>query len=232
MECPGCTSVQMVTEHYEGNYGRQIEIDVCHACNGIWFDGRESLLLTPGSTLKLFQSMHARLQQARAAQMPGPRCPRCSGPLQEQADQVKAARFTYLQCPTHGRFITFFQWLREKGLVREPSPVELEELRARVKMVNCSNCGAPVALDQTSTCRHCAAPVSILSSESIDATLKEIHAREIDRSTLKPEKLLEAMMVRRQIERSDERDRPDGWSGDLVILGVRSLLGVLGKLLR
>lgn len=234
MECPGCQAAQMVTERYEGNYGRPLDIDVCHACNGLWFDGRESLLLSPGATLKLFESMHARQPQARAPQAPGNRCPRCAGPLQAQADQVKTARFTYLSCPTHGRFITFFQWLREKGLVRAPSPVELAELRARVKMVDCSNCGAPISLQDTSTCPHCAAPVSILSSETIDVTLKEIHAREMDRTTLKPEKLLEAMMVKQQVEREYRRDLPgnDGWGGDLVGVGVRVVLDVLGALIR
>lgn len=236
MNCPGCGTTEMKLEKYEGHYGRPLEIDVCHACNGLWFDGRESLLLSPGATLKLFQSMHARHQQARAAQQAGGRCPRCAGPLKELTDQVKTARFTYLQCLPHGRFITFFQWLREKGLVRAPSPVELAELKARVKMVNCSNCGAPISLGETTICKHCAAPVSILSSETIDVALKEIHAKEIDRTTLKPEKLLEAMMVKQKVERELGDDpwgyRRQGWGGDLVSVGVRVVLDALGALIR
>lgn len=236
MQCPGCQSSEVVVERYEGNYGRHLEVDVCHACNGLWFDGRESLLLTPGSTLKLFESMHSRHQQARAPQAPDGRCPRCAGPLKETSDLVKTARFTYRCCPPHGRFITFFQWLREKGLVREPSGTELAELRARVKMVNCSSCGAPIALGERSACEHCWAPVSILSSETIDLTLKQIHARELDRGTLKPEKLLEAMMVKGRVEQALAHElgppRGIGWRGDLVDVGLGLVLDALGSFIK
>jgi Zn-finger nucleic acid-binding protein len=46
MNCPGCGTAEMVEEQYAGNYGVQLTIDVCHFCNGIWFDGRESLQLS------------------------------------------------------------------------------------------------------------------------------------------------------------------------------------------
>jgi len=218
MKCPGCRSTPMATERYEGHYGRALELDVCHACNGLWFDGHESLLLTPGATLKLFSSLYGRQEQARAAQVPGARCPRCGGPLEEITDQVKNTRFSYQRCVAHGRFTTLFQWMRERGLVRAPSAPELAELKARIKLVDCSNCGAPIALDETTTCRHCAAPVTILSSEGIEATLKEIHTKEIDRSTLKPEKLIELIALKSKLERSAQ--------------GVRVVLTVLKGLFR
>ncbi len=231
----------MAAETYEGNYGRRLEIDVCHACNGLWFDGRESMMLTPGSVLKLFSSMHERHTAARASLVEQPRCPRCAGPLKEQTDLMKSARFSYHACPQHGRYTTFFQWMREKGMVRAPSPVELKELRARVQMVNCSNCGAPIPLNETTHCKHCAAPVSILSPESIDATLKELHAKEVDRTTVKPELLFDAMVAGAKVDREMNAFEASvnpygrrfggstGWQGDLLLSGVSGLLSLIRR---
>ncbi len=220
---------------YEGTYGRAVTIDVCHACNGLWFDGRESLLLTPGSVIKLFRSMHERHTAARAPQVPASRCPRCAGPLQETSDLSNGTRFTYLACPTDGRFITFFQWLREKGLVRQPTPVELAELTARVKQVSCSSCGAPIELATGTSCTHCAAPVSILSEAKLTETLAQLEAKEAQREVLKPVKLAEAMMLKYQIEQvyrhEEERNRRHGlrlgWGNDLLAVGLGSLVRAL-----
>jgi Zn-finger nucleic acid-binding protein len=135
MNGPGCSLDDLVTETYAGNYGSKVEIDVCHHCNGIWFDGRESLQLSPGSTIQLFKSMHDRQAKVRSELHHAMPCPRCQTSLQKTQDQVRATKFTYFRCPTHGRFITFFEWLREKSLVRAPNPRELEALKARVKQL-------------------------------------------------------------------------------------------------
>lgn len=225
----------MAVEQYEGTYGRTVTIDVCHACNGLWFDGRESLLLSPGSVIRLFRSMHERHGTARAPQVPTSRCPRCAGPLKETSDLANFTRFTYLGCPTDGRFITFFQWLREKGLVRQPSPEELKELKARVKQVTCSSCGAPIELAAGTVCTHCAAPVSILSEVKLTETLAQLDAKEAERQQLKPLKVAEAMMLKHQLEqvyrRTEEasrwRGRALGWGGDLVDVGLGTLLRAL-----
>ncbi len=216
----------MAAERYEGTYGRSLEIDVCHACNGLWFDGRESVLLTPGSTIRLFQSMYERAAAARATLVAAPGCPRCPERLVERSDQVKATRFSFLQCAQHGRFITFFQWLREKNLVRSLSPVELLELKSRVKFVDCGNCGAPVSLETTSMCPHCQAPLSILAPDSIAETLKEMQEKELARTSVKPELLFEAMTVSARLDRSLPT-RP--WAGDLIMAGLRGLFGVLTR---
>ena len=54
MNCPGC-SAAMSTLALEGHVGAAIDIDICAACQVFWFDRRESLQLSPGSTLKLFE---------------------------------------------------------------------------------------------------------------------------------------------------------------------------------
>src|SRR5688572_33471784 len=45
----------MVELTLEAHHGRQIVIDLCHPCQSFWFDTRESVSLTPGSTLSLFR---------------------------------------------------------------------------------------------------------------------------------------------------------------------------------
>ena len=43
-------------EHtFDGTLTRAVVIDVCAPCQAFWFDGRESLLLSPGATLTLFR---------------------------------------------------------------------------------------------------------------------------------------------------------------------------------
>jgi Zn-finger nucleic acid-binding protein len=200
MNCPGCDLPDMRQETFAGNYGSTLQIDVCHHCNGIWFDGRESLQLAPGSTLQLFKSMHERHASARAPLLEAKACPRCKEALSETTDLVRNTRFSYFRCATHGRFITFFQWLREKSLVRAPNPKELDELKARVKVVNCSNCGAPISLEKEKACNHCAAPVSILATENIEKALQNLSTKELDRNTFKPERLAEAMMIKQRME--------------------------------
>src|SRR4051812_31646698 len=97
MDCPGCTH-PMNAERFDAIYGGPLEIDVCQHCNGLWFDGRESLQLSPGSTLKLFGAMYGRKEQARQPLVPDKRCPRCSDALVETFDMQRGTRFTYYRC--------------------------------------------------------------------------------------------------------------------------------------
>src|SRR6185503_14006306 len=53
-------------------------------------------------------------------------------------------------------------FLREKNFIRPLSPQQIEELKQKVQMVNCSNCGAPIDLMSASTCSHCGSPISIM----------------------------------------------------------------------
>jgi Zn-finger nucleic acid-binding protein len=38
----------MQEQTLEGRLGRTVTIDLCHQCQGFWFDAHESLNLTPG----------------------------------------------------------------------------------------------------------------------------------------------------------------------------------------
>ncbi len=244
MECPGCT-LEMDEHTFPANYGGEVEIDVCSHCNGIWFDGRESLQLSPGATLNLFGILYSRNDSAKAELVPTKSCPRCDADLAETHDMQRTTRFTYFRCAQHGRYITFFQFLREKNLVRAPNPKELAQLRDRVKTVKCSNCGGPIELALGTECAFCSAPVSILSEESITNTLAQLQQREEKRTTVAPD--LAARIVQAKLQAVNAyRGQGTALSGyrfanplssstngtDLVAFGagvlVKALFGLLG----
>ena len=84
MDCPACHAA-MVTETFEAHYGRGVAVDLCPACRGIWFDGLESLQLTPGATLQLFGRFAAGT--AGASPSEAARCPRCRKPRPPQLNE-------------------------------------------------------------------------------------------------------------------------------------------------
>ncbi len=209
MECPGCRG-PMDEQRFDGNYGKTVVLDICHACNGFWFDRQESLLLTPGSTLRLFRIIHERQAERRNQPAEAMSCPRCRTRLAETHDMVRATRFGYWRCPRgDGRFTTFYQFLREKHFIRTLDPEQLKELRKHVRTVNCSNCGAAVDLEKTTACSYCRAPLAILDPKQIEATVRELQQWEEKRTTIDPtvqaqvllEKLkVDALFMPRELE--------------------------------
>ena len=57
---------------------------------------------------------------------------------------------------------TFAQFLREKNFVKPLTAKQMTALRQMIRMVNCSNCGAPIDLATHTTCGHCRSPLSML----------------------------------------------------------------------
>jgi Zn-finger nucleic acid-binding protein/endogenous inhibitor of DNA gyrase (YacG/DUF329 family) len=151
----------------EGRQGTKVEIDLCAGCRGFWFDKFESLRLSPGATLKLFTLM------AEPGSAGGPlpqtmRCPRCSARLAVTHDMQNTTRFQYWQCPqSHGHFITFLDFLREKDFIRPLTAQQIAELRQNVQTVNCSNCGGPIDLAKGSVCPHCGSALSMLDMKQM-----------------------------------------------------------------
>lgn len=153
--------------------GGQIALDVCGPCQGIWFDSRESLQLAPSGVVELFRLIHAQAPEVRRALAASCYCPRCGGRLERSADRVKGGPFNYLRCNEHGRFISFGQFLIEKGFVKEIPAAELKKLEPRVAMLRCSSCGAPVDIRKDSVCSHCHAPIVVLDAAAVDRALAE-----------------------------------------------------------
>jgi hypothetical protein len=150
---------------FDGHLGLPVAIDICRACQVLWFDPREDLRLAPASTLKVFQII-AKQAQASVATAPAaaPACPRCGLRLLQTHDQQHATKFEYLRCARgHGRLITFVNFLLEKDFIRPLSPEQIDELRQRkIQVISCSKCGAPVDLTHGPTCAHCGASLSML----------------------------------------------------------------------
>src|SRR5262245_8232075 len=158
MTCPNC-SAAMTQMTLEGHLSPPVEIDLCTACQAFWFDKYESLKLAPGSTLKLIKLIgeHSAPKPSFSTKL---QCPRCASDLKLTHDMQRSTRFTYWRCDNaHGRFIGFFDFLREKNFIRPLSAQEIDDLRKEVQTINCSNCGAPIDLASGSSCSHCGSPV-------------------------------------------------------------------------
>lgn len=198
--CPSCRA-RLDRREVDGLYGRRIAIDVCGACQGIWFDAGESLQLSPGGTLALFRIVHehrAAVRHPLAARLV---CPRCGARLKATQDRQRSTRFEYHACPEgHGRFITFYHFLRARHFVRALTPGEVADLRRRVRQVACASCGAPVDLERHSACSYCRAPIAMLDPDQVERTLRELAGAEAQRRRVDPALPLKLMMARAETE--------------------------------
>lgn len=182
-QCPSCRGG--MTEHSaERLYGRSITIDICKGCEGIWFDGQELLQLAPAATLALLSAL---VQDDEAGARPPLAsilgCPRCGTRLAETHDRQRNTPFTYFRCPQgHGKFLTFFQFLRAKNFVRPLDEREIEGLRKGLRQVNCANCGAPVNIEREAICAFCRTPLAILDAEQVRKAIDDLR-----RAAEKPE---------------------------------------------
>jgi hypothetical protein len=199
MNCPNCTSV-MAVHTLDDHLGRPVEIDACDACQAFWFDNSESPRLTPAATLTLFSVIAAALPRRSGSIGRVLKCPGCGSRLLETQDMQRNTRFSYSRCPHgHGRFTTFFNFLREKDFIRPLSAEQLDELRRNVQTVNCSNCGAAVSLARGSSCGHCGSPLSILDMRQTERVVEQLRKASEPRA-VDPALGLELARVRRQVE--------------------------------
>jgi hypothetical protein len=216
----------------DGHVGRPVTIDVCLPCQSFWFDAHESLALSPGGTLALFRLIGEHTGRRSFSNADLAKCPRCKARLRLTQDMQRTTRFSYLRCShDHGRLTTFFDFLREKDFVRPLTPEQLQELRANVQSVNCSNCGAPVDVAHLSACAHCGSPLSMLDlnqAEKLVAQLQKADARE--RQPIDPALPLELLRARRQVEATFPHDRGTEWSAtDLVGAGIQAVAAWLKR---
>lgn len=235
IHCPGCAS-PMAAHVLDAHMGGSVTVDVCLACQAFWFDGYESLQLTPGSTLRLFRVIGDETSRQRTPLPPVTACPRCTMRLVPATDMQRNTRFRYGRCPRgHGRFITFFDFLREKHFVRTLSAQQVAELRAQVQTVNCSNCGAPIDLSAGSSCGHCGSPLSMLDLAHAEALIAQLREAAPSAVSVSPTLPLDLLMARRDAERAFAQDeRGVSWLRDAVDAGtvaasLRALARWLGR---
>ena len=158
----------------ERTIGGPLTLDLCHYCDGIWFDAGEQFRLMPDSTLRLIKEVQAHRQEHRPDAGTRFLCPRCQEPLAETYDLCRDTRFRFYRCANHhGVFFRFVDFLRSQGLLQGLSEAEVEALKSRAQTLQCRNCGAPVAVDAR-TCPHCGTPVSWLDQDYLARALRQL----------------------------------------------------------
>jgi hypothetical protein len=179
--CPSCGDV-MERREFESRHGAPEAIDLCCPCRSIWFDQSESTQLAPRGVIELFGLIFKRQGEWRRPLASRLACPRCREALVFTHDLGKNGRFTYYRCEGgDGRLTPFTEFLREKQFVRVLAPAELVRVRAEVKQISCSGCGAAVDLARESVCSFCGAPIAILDAGAVEKALRQWTAEAVER---------------------------------------------------
>jgi hypothetical protein len=202
-------------------------IDLCQGCHAMWLDAHESVQLTPGAIVSLFREVSGAGAPTRRALPAAMQCPRCRASLAETRDLRHSTRFSYWRCTKgHGRFTPFVQFLREKDFIRPLSSAELERLKAHVRTIRCSGCGAAVDLARDMVCSFCRAPVEALDPAAVAQTLESLGEAEAKRTTIDVDALADAVIAshrRPPAQRDFATIDPD----DLIAAGVAIVVAAL-----
>jgi len=188
----------MTKHRLERLHHGEVVLDLCFHCQGIWFDEFESAQITPGGIIDFFKLLHEHQDDQRTPLRDPLKCPRCNERLLHGLDVAKhGGKFNYHRClQKHGRFTTFAQFMIEKGFVRQLNPAEIDELSARVGIIRCMGCGAPVDIRKDHACSHCRAPITILDSGAVEQALSRYQHAEVCRTTRDVELLGDAIVMR------------------------------------
>lgn len=158
----------MQAHRFASNLGHALDLDICFACQGLWFDRHENLKLTPQSVVELFRLMHEHRVDQHQPLGDSMACPRCVRPLEKGFDLVRSGRYMVYRCPRqHGRFSTFSSFMVEKGFVRHMTRPEIEDLAQRVGAIYCTSCGAPVDIRKDHACPYCRAAFSLIDPQAV-----------------------------------------------------------------
>ena len=203
----------MAAYRVAGHNGVEIELDLCHACHGIWFDGNENLRMSPQGVIDLFGDLHQHRDDPHTPLAQTMHCPRCRRTLAQGVDVVKSGRYFTHRCPErHGRFTTFSSFMIEKGFVRQLTRPEIDDLAERVKVIECTSCGAPVDLRKEHACLYCRAALSLLDPQAVEKALsnlgrKQERAEEGPRATNLADALVSIERDRARQQREEQKER-------------------------
>src|SRR5436190_22516172 len=124
LSCGNCRAPMRRTA-LAGHYGAVVELDLCDACDLVWFDGTETARLSGAGLLALIGDMARAVELPYQPLGPSTRCPRCSGKLTIVHNQSRWGRSVQLQCVArHGAYQSFAEFLEEKGLLRPMSRLD------------------------------------------------------------------------------------------------------------
>jgi hypothetical protein len=172
-----------------------VNASFCFACQLAWFDNHDCAQLSPGGVLAVFKALNEHRAEARNPLPELLDCPRCASRLELTQDLQHTTRFSYYRCPFgHGRLSPFLQFLREKNFIRPISGPELAALKAKVRTIQCSNCGAPVDLEHATACGYCHTPISILDPDAVTKAIAALGEAQAKRSSVDVNVLADALL--------------------------------------
>jgi Zn-finger nucleic acid-binding protein len=231
--CPSCrqpTEIRRFAAHATG----MVEIDLCFACQGLWFDPQENTRLAPAGVLQLFELLHQHQSTQRHPVAQRLQCPRCPQPLTAGYDVAKGGRYVTYRCGArHGRFSTFGSFMVEKGFVRHLSELEIKALALRVGTINCTSCGGAVDIRKDHACPYCRSALALLDPDAVGKAL-ERHAKAAARPVGSPDELADALVAlerersREARERQRERFTETNERFDLLRVGIELVWSLLG----
>jgi hypothetical protein len=225
--CPNCRNATASRTLPAIAPARPVVVEICAACNLLWFDNAGSIRLAPQAVIELFKAIGETAGAARTPLASTFRCPQCSRPLLFTHDLQRTTRFTYWRCPRdNGQLISFHQFLREKNFIRTPSPSELAKLRATVGALACSQCGAPVNLATDSACPHCGTPIALVDPDGVAKALAELASSSAQGAPADP-RAMRAILAEAEanalMERERSRDDETTAGHDLVAIGIAAI---------
>jgi Zn-finger nucleic acid-binding protein len=163
----------MEAHRFAAHGGASVDLDICFACQGLWFDAGENLRLAPAAVLALFELLHRHRRDAHHPLQDPLRCAHCKRTLAHGFDQVRSGRYVTYRCTQgHGRFASFSSFMIEKGFVRQMTRPEIDDLARRVSAIYCTGCGAPVDIRRDHACPHCRAAFSLLDPAAVEQALQ------------------------------------------------------------
>ena len=187
--------------------GGSVEIDLCFACRGIWFDPQENLKLAPKAVVHLFGLLHEHRHDEVHPLAIKLACPRCSRPLTQGFDVVRSGRYITYRCSQrHGRFSTFSSFMIEKGFVRQLTNPEIDDMALRVAVIHCTSCGAPVDIRKEHACSHCRSALSLLDPTAVERALQGYAKAAKDPGGIKLPDFADALMMLERDRLQAERD--------------------------
>lgn len=226
----------MEAHRFTSNQGHALELDICFACQGLWFDRHENLKLSPQSVVELFRLLHEHRTDQHQPLAESMACPRCNTSLAKGFDMVRSGRYMIYRCGRqHGRFSSFSSFMVEKGFVRQLNRAEIAALAEKVKTIHCNNCGATVDLRQDHACPFCRSAFSLLDPQAVEKALARYGSRAAQPpADVAAEVILASERIQRENRKAQQERRREDWisEGELWSAGLAMVWKLLRVLLK